>query len=96
MFLCAVPPVRPFSGTPAITRLVSRAITRAGLKDVPSRGSHLLRHSAARRLLESGATLEVIGTLLRHRDRETTGVYAKVDIDALREIAQPWMGEMPC
>lgn len=96
VFLCAVPPVRPFSSTTAITRLVSRAITRAGLKDVPSRGSHLLRHSAARRLLESGATLEVIGTLLRHRDRETTGVYAKVDIDALREIAQPWMGEMPC
>ena len=96
VFLCAVPPVRPFSGTTAITRLVSRGITRAGLKDVPSRGSHLLRHSAARRLLECGATLEVIGTLLRHRDRETTGVYTKVDIDALREIAQPWMGEIPC
>ena len=96
VFLCAVPPVRPFSGTTAITTLVSRAITRAGLKDVPSRGSHLLRHSAARRLLEGGASFEIIGALLRHRDRETTGSYAKVDIEALREVAQPWPGESPC
>ena len=31
-----------------------------------------------------------LSDLLRHRFRETTEIYAKVDIDALREVAQPW------
>jgi len=41
-------------------------------------------------MLRHGMPLEDIGILLRHRFRETTEIYAKVDIDALREVAQPW------
>ena len=66
------------------------------VKDVPSHGAHLLRHSAARALLEDGASLEAIGTMLRHRSIETTARYAKVDLDALGAIAQAWPEVVPC
>lgn len=90
VFLRYAAPWRPFTESAAISKIVRRAIGRAGLVDVPSRGAHLLRHSAARALLEDGASLETIGTVLRHRSIETTATYAKVDLDALRGIAQPW------
>jgi site-specific recombinase XerD len=63
-----------------------------------SRGTHLLRHSFATRLLREGATLDMIGAVLRHRDVNTTALYAKVDVGLLRRVAQPWPGSevSPC
>jgi integrase/recombinase XerD len=54
------------------------------------RRCHLLRHSLASSMLQHGASLQDISVLLRHRSIETTQIYAKVDITALGEIAQPW------
>ena len=73
----------------AICCIVRRALRRAGL-DPASKGAHLLRHSLATNLLRCGASLGEIGQLLRHRQPTTTQIYAKVDIAALRGIAQPW------
>ena len=53
-------------------------------------GSHILRHSLATNLVRRGASLEEIGDMLRHRSRASTMIYAKLDIDGLRSIAQPW------
>jgi site-specific recombinase XerD len=96
VFLRYAPPWRPFTESAAISKIVRRSIGRAGLVDVPSRGAHLLRHSAARALLEDGASLETIGTMLRHRSIETTATYVKVDLDALGTIAQAWPEVAPC
>lgn len=96
VFLRYAAPWRPFTESAAISKIVRRAILRAGLEDVPSHGAHLLRHSAARAALEDGASLEAIGTMLRHRSIETTARYAKVDLDALGAIAQPWPEAAPC
>lgn len=96
VFLRSLPPWRPFTESTAISGIVARAIDRAGLVNTPSRGAHLLRHSAARSMLENGATLEMIGAVLRHRTVATTAIYVKVDTGALREIAQPWPGERSC
>jgi site-specific recombinase XerD len=41
-------------------------------------------------MVRAGASLEEIGDLLRHRSRATTMIYAKLDTDGLRSIAQPW------
>jgi site-specific recombinase XerD len=43
-------------------------------------------------MLREGASLDEIGQLLRHAQPTTTQIYAKVDIEALRRIALPWMG----
>ena len=39
-----------------------------------------------------GAGLAAISQVLRHQDLATTALYAKVDLDALRQVAQPWPG----
>jgi site-specific recombinase XerD len=86
--------------TPMLSRQVShtaeRAIRRAGI-DAPSYGAHLFRHSTATALLHEGLSLQEIGSLLRHRDVDTTALYAKVDVGLLREVALPWPQEVaPC
>jgi site-specific recombinase XerD len=60
--------------------------------DPQFKGSHLLRHSLATDMLRRGASLGEIGHLLRHRQPNTTQIYAKVDIAALRGIALRWPG----
>jgi site-specific recombinase XerD len=53
-------------------------------------GSHVLRHSLASEMLRQGTPLYGIATVLRHCSIETTTIYAKVDLDLLRGVAQPW------
>lgn len=43
-------------------------------------------------MLHQGASLDEIGQVLRHQDPNTTAIYAKVDLDALRQLAVPWPG----
>jgi integrase/recombinase XerD len=43
-------------------------------------------------MLCHGASLSEIGELLGHRSPETTKIYTKVDLDALRTLALPWPG----
>jgi len=69
--------------------VVERACKRAGLPHV---GPHRLRHALAAELLRQGAGLVAISQVLRHQDLATTALYAKVDLDALRQVAQPWPG----
>ena len=80
-----------FAGAAAICDVLRRALARAGL-DPEFKGAHLLRHSLATHLLRRGASLDEIGQLLRHCHPDTTQIYAKVDIEALRGIALPWPG----
>jgi site-specific recombinase XerD len=47
-------------------------------------------------MLREGASLQDIARVLRHSSIETTQIYAKVDISALRQIAQPWPEVEPC
>ncbi|MGK5089723.1 tyrosine-type recombinase/integrase, partial [Bdellovibrionota bacterium FG-2] len=62
----------------------------------PTRGAHLLRHSTATAMLREGICLPTIGIILRHRSIETTAHYAKVDVDLLSSVAQPWLGGVLC
>jgi site-specific recombinase XerD len=75
----------------AIGALVLRALKRAGVAS-ESKGAHLLRHSLATQMLRTGASLTEIGQVLRHRRLDTTRIYAKVDLKALRAIALAWPG----
>ena len=93
-FITARAPHQGFAGSVAVCSIVSRALTRAGLKP-PRRGAHLLRHTLATQMLRQGASMTEIAQVLRHSSTTTTEIYAKVDRDALRELAQPWPGEAP-
>ena len=89
VFIRMQAPQQGLTGPTAVCCIVRRALQRAGL-DPEFKGAHLLRHSLATDLLRRGASLSEIGQLLRHRQPTTTQIYAKVDIAALRGIAQPW------
>lgn len=94
-FLRTVAPFRPLVSA-SVSSIVSLALGRANIGHAPSRGAYILRHSAASRILRAGATLNVIGTVLRHRSVDTTAHYAKVDVDMLLRVAQPWPGSASC
>ena len=90
LFLCVNAPVRPFATSSLVAAIVRCAIERAGLPDPPSKGAHLLRHSAATTLLRSGASLDTVAAILRHESSDMTAHYAKVDLALLESVAQPW------
>ncbi len=91
VFLRACAPVGGFAGPSAIACIVRDALERAGV-DAPTKGAHQFRHALATQMLRSGASLSEIGEILRHRSPETTTLYAKVDLKALRTLALPWPG----
>lgn len=91
VFVRLRPPIKGFSGSSAISDLVSQALRRAGLAP-KHRGAHLLRHSLATEMLRKGARLSEISQILRHRRSATTEIYARVDLSSLRELTQPWPG----
>jgi integrase/recombinase XerD len=93
VFLCLKAPFRPIRAGMIVSGIVRAALRRASIKNPPSYGANLLRHTTATMMLRGGATLEQIGTLLRHKSPDTTAHYAKVDVAALQEIAQPWPKE---
>jgi integrase/recombinase XerD len=93
VFLCAKAPLRPLRSGMIVSGVVRAALRRAGIENPPSHGANLLRHSTATMMLRAGATLDEIGTVLRHKSPDTTAHYAKVDIAALQQIAQPWPKE---
>lgn len=84
-------PLVGFANSIAVSSLVMRALRRAGV-DSPRKGAHLFRHSLAADMLRHGASLDEIGELLRHQSPDTTAIYAKVDLVALRTLAIAWPG----
>jgi integrase/recombinase XerD len=96
LFIRSRAPFRAFADHCAIWMIVAQAMRRADVA-CPSRGAaHVLRHSMASSMLRQGASLQEIAGVLRHRSIATTEIYAKVDVVALRQIAQPWPGEKSC
>jgi len=92
LFLRTRAPHIGFRSSGVISKIAKTAFTRVGIRGFARQGAHLFRHSLATELLRSGATLSEIGQLLRHKNQDTTRIYAKVDIDTLRTLSLPWPG----
>jgi integrase/recombinase XerD len=91
LFVTERPPHRPFKDSQILNLILKDAFARTGLKPpAPYVGSHVLRHSLATNLVQRGASLEEVGDMLRHRSRAATMLYARLDVDGLRSIAQSW------
>lgn len=91
LFITHRAPHRPFKDGQIVNAILKDALKVTGQKPVtPYVGSHLLRHSLATQLVNTGASLDEVGDVLRHRARSSTMIYARLDIDGLRSVAQPW------
>lgn len=74
-------------GRGGVSAIVRRASLRAGMAGI---GAHRLRHTLACEMVTVGVPLPEIGQVLRHRSLTSTANYARVDLPALRGLAQPW------
>ncbi len=91
VFLSVHAPFRPLSSL-AIGSIVRKYMYKAGVK-VPQSGSGTLRHSWAIRALADGTPMKAIADVLGHRYIDTTFIYAKADLKALRHVVMPWPEE---
>ncbi len=92
LFLRTRAPVRGLlDGSDGVGSIVRYALARANA-DAPHRGTHQFRHALAAHMLRQAASLTEIGQVLRHRSPQTTSIYAKVDLDALRTVVMAWPG----
>ena len=89
IFLRANAPFEPFGHDNNLHHIVTKYRRRATI-DLPARsrrGLHSLRHTVASRLLEAGIPLETISGIMGHLSIETTRIYTKIDVEALRSAA---------
>ncbi len=94
LFVRHRPPINAPAGPDIVRNAIRYAAKRCGLEQ-RIRGTHILRHTLAGRLVQGGAGLKQISDLLRHRSLDTTTIYAKVDLHALARVALPWPGRQP-
>lgn len=88
VFLRVLAPVEAL-GRGGVSSVVRRACRRAGMAPV---GAHRLRHTMACQMVRAGVPLPEISQVLRHRSIASTAIYARIDVDGLRTLAQPWPG----
>lgn len=85
IFLTLKAPVQPLTRC-ALYRLVMTRLRPLG-GSLKHHGPRSLRHACATRLLAEGFSMKEIGDHLGHWCPEATSIYAKVDINGLREVA---------
>jgi site-specific recombinase XerD len=89
VFLRAKAPNDGFQSACGVGSIVQHSLGRARIQ-APTKGAHQFRHGLACEMLRRGASLSEIGQLLGHHNPQTTKIYAKVDVKALRTLAVPW------
>jgi site-specific recombinase XerD len=92
VFLQSRAPFRSLTGA-SVWGIARQAFKRAGLIVSPGVGSHIFRHTIASQMVNNGASFKDVADVLGHQSIETTGIYAKLELDALAAVALPWGGE---
>ncbi|NSZ87769.1 tyrosine-type recombinase/integrase [Agrobacterium tumefaciens] len=72
--------------------IARRALKRAQITGLRSHHAHIFRHTFATMAIRSGVSLTELAQVLRHKEPNTTRIYAKLDTEGLRSLARPWLG----
>ena len=91
VFLRHRAPYGPLLTNGGVGQIVRAHLRQAGIAS-PSRGTHLLRHSLATRLVNVGVPIKTIADLFGHKSIDTTAIYTKVDLTRLSTVAMPFPG----
>jgi integrase len=92
VFLSNKPPHRPLTISSAVSKMAKRALLRIGFASGPWIGAHTFRHTVASEMVSKGAAFKEVADVLGHQSLNTTGIYAKLDLQALAAVALPWIG----
>jgi site-specific recombinase XerD len=85
LFMRSHAPRRPLTSA-GISCRASVYLRKAGI-EVARPGSHTLRHTCVQRLVDADFTFKTIGDYVGHASPDSTQIYTKVAIEALREVA---------
>jgi len=85
VFFRVLAPRTPISNA-AISSTVALYLRKAGVQ-VHRAGVHTLRHTCVQRLIDAEFPLKTIGDYVGHRSPQSTEIYSKVAIAALRQVA---------
>ncbi|MFS8056102.1 tyrosine-type recombinase/integrase [Rhizobium sp. BR 317] len=85
-------PCTPFFTATPVILIAGRALKRAAITGLRSHHAHVFRHTFATMAIRSGVSLTELARVLRHKEPDTTRIYAKLDTERLRLLARPWMG----
>jgi site-specific recombinase XerD len=92
LFLTVRAPFRPLSASALYHLVASRLPATEEDRRRKGRGPHGLRHACARHLIEAGLSFKEVGDHLGHRSPDSTQIYAKVNVTALRLVALEDLG----
>jgi integrase/recombinase XerD len=53
---------------------------------------HIFRHTVASQMVNQGAGFKDVADVLGHQSIQTTGIYAKLELETLAAVALPWAG----
>lgn len=88
VFVRSLAPFTPLSDHAACYAVVRRAFHLAGIRvGAERKGIHLLRHSAASRMLSKGVPVTTISALLGHTDKASTETYLATDRERMGSCA---------
>lgn len=85
VFLTIQAPIKPLSGT-GLWHIVGDRLRKLGISP-KHQGPHVLRHACATHLLAEGLSMKAIADHLGHQSLKATSIYAKVDLNGLRQVA---------
>jgi site-specific recombinase XerD len=91
VFVRSRPPFRSLTSA-AVGAIVRQAFIRAGIIVPQGIASHIFRHTLASQMVNHGASFKDVADILGHESIQTTGIYAKLELEALAAVALPWGG----
>lgn len=86
LFLTMIAPIQPLSRG-GLWHIVGLRLRKLGIS-LNHQGPHALRHACATHLLAEGLSMKAIADHLGHLSPKTTSIYAKVDLNGLRRVAE--------
>ncbi len=93
IFLTRRAPIKPLGSS--LCFVAERGLEKRFGRLLPRQGAHVLRHSFAKALLDRGAKLPDIATLLGHNSLRSTLVYTRVATEELREVSDNYAALLP-
>lgn len=91
IFLKHVAPYESLQTSSSVSKIIKHLLNKTAIRRTSS-GAHLLRHTVASQMVNQGASFKEVADILGHQSLQTTGIYAKLNLATLSQVALHWLG----